>query len=266
MPERINSTVTELFERISSCDAIVAFTGAGISTECGVPDFRSPDSAWKRNAPIPFADFLSHEESRVEAWRRKFAMDDLYADAKPGRGHEALARLSREGKLHAVITQNIDGLHQASGIDPADIIELHGNGSHARCLSCNTRYELGPIRAQIEEGEGAPICACGGLVKSATISFGQSMPKEEMVRAQAAVQACDMFLVIGSSLVVRPAASFPVLAKQAGAQLIILNREATPLDELADLVVQEDIGSVLAGVSSTGLTQGLGENPRKRAL
>jgi NAD-dependent deacetylase len=231
---------------IEAADQIVAFTGAGISTESGVPDFRSADSAWKRHAPIPFADFLASEDMRVEAWRRKFAMDDLYAGAKPARGHMALARLAASGKMTHVITQNIDGLHQASGIPANRVIELHGNGTYARCLACGERHELVAMRAVIEGQGRAPVCtACGGLVKSATISFGQSMPQEEMQRARRATLACDLFLAIGSSLVVHPAAAFPVIAKENGAVLVILNRDPTPVDAHADLVLRADIGDVM---------------------
>lgn len=238
-----------LLAMIAQADQIVAFTGAGISTECGVPDFRSPDSAWKRFPPIPFSDFLASEEQRVEAWRRKFAMDDLYAGAQPGRGHAALARLVAAGKMSHVITQNIDGLHQASGISSDKIIELHGNGTYARCLACGTRHELAAVRPVIEGQGRAPQCMdCGGMVKSATISFGQSMPQDEMQRARRAALACDLFLAIGSSLVVHPAAAFPVIAKENGALLVILNKDPTPLDGLADLVLRADIGDVLAQI------------------
>ena len=238
----------DLAALIGQAEQIVAFTGAGISTECGVPDFRSPDSAWKRFPPIPFAEFLASEEQRVEAWRRKFAMDDLYAGAKPGRGHAALARLVASGKMSHVITQNIDGLHQASGIPSERIIELHGNGTYARCLSCGQQHDLAQVRPVIEEQGRAPVCDCGGLVKSATISFGQSMPQKELQRAQRATLACDLFLVIGSSLVVHPAAAFPRIAKENGAVLVILNKDATPLDGIADLIVRADIGDVLRAI------------------
>jgi NAD-dependent deacetylase len=243
---------------IEAADQMVAFTGAGISTECGVPDFRSADSAWKRHAPIPFPDFLASEEMRVEAWRRKFAMDDLYAGAQPGRGHAALARLVAAEKMTHVITQNIDGLHQASGIASERIIELHGNGTYAHCLDCGQRHELFAMRAVVEGERRAPSCiACGGIVKSATISFGQSMPQEEMQRARRATLACDLFLVIGSSLVVHPAAAFPAIAKENGAVLVILNKDPTPLDGLADLVVRADIGDVLDMILRKGVDDGV---------
>ncbi len=225
----------------------VAFTGAGISTECGIPDFRSPGGLWTQNRPIPFDEFLSSREARNEAWRRKFAMEDKFQAAKPGRGHRALASMIARGKLSAVITQNIDNLHQLSGVAAEKVIELHGNGSYAHCLDCRTRYEIAWVRERFEQSDGiAPDCpACGGPVKAATVSFGQSMPEAEMQRAERETLACDLFLAIGSSLVVWPAAGFPVLAKRNGARLVILNREPTDLDELADLVVHEDIGDVL---------------------
>lgn len=237
----------DLAALIAASSRIVAFTGAGISTECGVPDFRSPGSPWMRNKPIPYPAFIASEEVRREAWRRKFNMDDSYAGAKPGRGHHALASLMTRGKLQAVITQNIDGLHHLSGIAPDRIIELHGNGTYATCLDCGLRHELADIRPAFEATGEAPRCvSCDGPVKSATISFGQAMPEAEMRRAQALALDCDLFLAIGSSLVVFPAATLPALAKRAGAQLVIINREETPLDEIAGLVLRGDIGDVLA--------------------
>jgi NAD-dependent deacetylase len=235
----------KLAAMIDEAQAVVAFTGAGISTECGVPDFRSPDSAWKMYPPIPFDQFLADEALRLEAWKRKFAMDDLYAGAKPGRGHAALARLVATGKVSHIITQNIDGLHQASGVPAEQIIELHGNGTYAHCLACGGRRELADVRCGIDESGALPTCPCGGIVKSATVSFGQRMPAEAMQRARHATLGCDLFLVIGSSLVVRPAAAFPLLAKENGAQLVILNGQPTPLDAVADLVLRADIGNTL---------------------
>jgi NAD-dependent deacetylase len=235
----------ELQSLVHQARHMVAFTGAGISTECGVPDFRSPGSPWLKNQPIEFSDFLRDPLMREEAWRRKFVMDDLYAHAKPGRGHRALARLIETGRMSAIITQNIDGLHQASGVPDDRVIELHGNGTYARCLSCARRYELADIRSDFEMTGAAPQCDCGGFVKSATISFGQAMPEVEMRRAEEETIACDLFVTIGSSLVVYPAAGFPVAAKRRGASLVIVNNEPTPLDAFADLVLRGDIGSFL---------------------
>jgi NAD-dependent deacetylase len=236
-----------LEELVRSSRRVVAFTGAGISTESGIPDFRSPGGLWTKNQPIPFDQFVASKEMRDEAWRRKFAMEDFFRAAKPGRGHRALAKLLQAGKLSAVITQNIDNLHQVSGIPAAKVIELHGNGSYATCLDCGIRYELDWVKERFEKSKGsAPDCAdCGGPVKSATISFGQSMPEEPMRLAEIETLAADLFISIGSSLVVWPAAGFPLRAKRNGAQLVILNREPTDLDEVADLVIREDIGDVL---------------------
>lgn len=227
------------------CDSAVAFTGAGVSTEAGIPDFRSPDSAWKRNRPVAFADFMADASHRAKSWRRKFAMDDIYSGAQPARGHLALARLVHSQKVDAVITQNIDGLHQAAGLDEDRVIELHGNGTYARCLSCGQRYDLAPIRASFERTGLAPECSCGGFVKGATIAFGQAMPQEPMRQARKLSMNCDLFIAIGTSLVVYPAAGFPIMAKESGAKLVILNRDPTPLDQAADLIIRADIGDTL---------------------
>jgi len=242
-----NAAIEHLSALLADSLRTVAFTGAGISTECGIPDFRSPGGLWTQNRPIPFDEFLSNREARNEAWRRKFAMEEKFQTAKPGRGHRALARLAERGKLAALITQNIDNLHQLSGVPAETIIELHGNGSYATCLERAERYELDWVKERFTASGGlAPDCAaCSGPVKSATVSFGQPMPEEQMRRAEAATLSSDLFLVIGSSLVVWPAAGFPALAKRTGARLVILNREPTEFDEIADLVVREDIGDTL---------------------
>ena len=226
----------------------VVFTGAGISTESGIPDFRSPGGIWTRMAPIDFQDFIASEEMRREAWRRRFAMEDTFRAAEPNRGHRAVATLVRRGTVAAVITQNIDGLHQASGVPDRQVIELHGNTTYATCLDCGERHELAPLRAAFETDATPPVCLkCAGLVKTATISFGQSMPVLAMRRAEAATLAADLFIVLGSSLVVYPAAGFPELAKRNGAKLVIVNREETGLDRIADLVLHEPIGDTLGG-------------------
>lgn len=231
---------------VEAAPRIVAFTGAGLSTECGVPDYRTPGSPWRVNAPIDFRSFVTDPALRAEAWRRKFAMDDLYAHAVPGRGHYALASLAAQGRLAWVITQNIDGLQQAAGLRSEQLIELHGNGTFARCLECGTRHELRPIRAAFEAFGELPLCGCGGLIKSASIAFGQPLNEDDLRRASEASLACDLMLVLGSTLLVRPAARFPALAKQNGAVLAIVNHENTPLDDVADLVVRGDIGTILS--------------------
>ena len=241
----LSEACAALSGHLADATRVTIFTGAGISTECGVPDFRSPDSPWMRFKPIDYAAFMGDPLMREEAWRRKFIMDDLYAHATPGRGHRALAGLVASGKAGAIITQNIDNLHQASGVAADKVIELHGNGSYATCLSCGTRHELAAVRHAFEDTGAAPECACGGIVKSATVSFGQQMPRAAMLRAQAETLACDLFLAIGSSLVVHPAAGFPQIARANGATLIIVNGEATPQDDSADLVLRGDIGAIL---------------------
>ena len=243
----LDSAVAGLRDMVQEARAIVPFTGAGISTESGIPDFRSPGGLWTKYRPIPFDEFLGSQEARNESWRRRFAMEEQFGGARPSRGHCALASLYRTGKMPGLITQNIDNLHQVSGIAAEDVVELHGNTTFATCLDCNQRYELPWVRGRMQAGNGcAPDCpACGGFIKTATVSFGQAMPDVAMRRAQALTQFCDLFLAIGSSLVVWPAAGFPLMAKRNGARLVILNREPTEFDAIADLVLHQDIGTVL---------------------
>jgi NAD-dependent deacetylase len=241
------TAIARLRELIEGASRVLPFTGAGISTECGIPDFRSPGGLWTKYRPIGFDDFMASQDMRDESWRRRLAMDAQFSTARPGRGHRALADLYKAGKVPAVVTQNIDNLHQASGIPDDRVIELHGNTTYATCLDCARRYELAWIRHRFETGGRSPECAaCGGYIKTATISFGQSMPEGPMRRAEELTLACDLFLAIGSSLVVWPAAGFPLMAKRNGARLVILNRDATEFDDVADLVIRQDIGTVLA--------------------
>lgn len=249
MEAELKTVASDLASLVRQSSRAVAFTGAGISTESGIPDFRSPGGLWTQNKPIPYQAFVASREVRAEAWRRKFTMDDSFRGAQPARGHLALARLVGLGRLRGVITQNIDNLHQDSGLNESIIIEIHGNGAYATCLSCSHRYELAWVRERFEASAVAPDCeVCGGPVKSATISFGQAMPERQLRRALAWSTDCDLFLAIGSSLVVHPAAGLPVAAKESGARLVILNREPTPLDDLADMVIRADIGTVLDAV------------------
>ena len=241
-----NNDVENLKNLLSEHDRIVVFTGAGISTESGIPDFRSPNGIWSKMAPIQFEDFVNSEDTRKEAWRRKIIIDQDMKAADPNRGHRAVAHLVNSGKCFSVITQNIDGLHQASGIAPEKIIEIHGNGTYAKCLECEKRVELDEIYEAFNRDETTPRCNdCGGIVKTATISFGQAMPQAEMERAEYAVNSCDLMIAIGSSLVVYPAAGFPIYAKRNGAKLVIINREETEQDEIADLVINAEIGETL---------------------
>jgi NAD-dependent deacetylase len=243
----LDTAIARLQELVHAAGTVVPFTGAGISTECGIPDFRSPGGLWTKNRPIPFDEFIASQDARNESWRRRFAMEEQFASARPGRGHRAIASLYRVGKVPAVVTQNIDNLHQASGIPAEDVIELHGNTTFAHCLDCNVRFDLQWVRRHMDAGNGcAPDCpTCGGYIKTATISFGQAMPDAAVRRAQDLAQACELLVSIGSSLVVWPAAGLPLLAKRSGAALVIINREATDFDDVADLVVREDIGTVL---------------------
>jgi NAD-dependent deacetylase len=249
----VNDPVNRLGELLRACRRAVCFTGAGISTESGIPDFRSPGGLWSRMRPIDFADFMASEEMRRESWRRKLVTDRTTRTAEPNRGHRAVARLVRSGPCACVITQNIDGLHQRSGVPEGKLVELHGNGTYAACLACGLRHELDAIFAAFEKDETLPVCrACGGIVKTATISFGQRMPLQAVERAEREALACDLFLVLGSSLVVYPAADLPRMAKLNGAKLVILNREPTPQDALADLVLHQDIGPTLGAAFDVG--------------
>ncbi|MBV1877387.1 MAG: Sir2 family NAD-dependent protein deacetylase [Pseudomonadales bacterium] len=242
-------------QQLKEANDIVVFTGAGISTESGIPDFRGPNGIWKSIQPIDFSDFVASEEVKKESWRRKFSTTggmNLNIDgAEPNAGHRAIAELATLGKLGSIITQNVDGLHQKSGVPEEQIIELHGNANYAACLDCSKRYELDDIRQVFLQDETLPICDhCSGSIKTATISFGQAMPVKAMEFAQQATLKCDLFMAIGSSLTVYPAAGFPRLAKQNGARLIILNNEATDLDQICDLVLHYPIGATLtAGLS-----------------
>jgi NAD-dependent deacetylase len=241
----LGTAVARLRDLIENAECVLPFTGAGISTEAGIPDFRSPGGLWTQNRPIGFDEFLASREMRKESWRRRFAMQDKFGDARPGRGHRALASLYRRGKVPAVVTQNIDNLHQASGIPARDVVELHGNTTYALCLDCEQRYELVEMRTRFDSGDSLD-CSCGGHIKTATISFGQAMPADAMARAEKLTKRCDLFLAVGSSLVVWPAAGFPLMAKRNGAALVIVNREPTEFDDIADLSIRHDIGDVFA--------------------
>jgi NAD-dependent deacetylase len=243
----VTTAIDRLRALVDEASVIVPFTGAGISTECGIPDFRSPGGIWTRMRPIDFSDFLASQEARDESWRRRFAMQDQFGGARPGRGHQALASLYRAGKSPGVVTQNIDNLHQASGIASEHVVELHGNTTYATCLDCAARYELPWVKRFFDASGRAPSCtSCGGHIKTATVSFGQAMPEREMQRAEELTRSADLFIAIGSSLVVWPAAGFPLMAKRNGASLVIINRDPTEFDGIADLVVRHDIGEVLA--------------------
>ena len=235
---------------LESARRAVVFTGAGISTESGIPDFRGPGGVWSRRRPVDFRDFVASESARREAWSQRAESHRTMARAEPNHGHRAVASLVRRGLVATVITQNIDGLHQRSGVPGERIVELHGNSTYAKCIECEAPYPVEPILEAFERDGALPVCErCGGHVKTATVSFGQAMPQKAMRRAEAATAQCDLFFAIGSSLVVHPAAGFPIRAKRLGATLVILNREPTELDALADLVLNREIGPTLGAVA-----------------
>jgi NAD-dependent deacetylase len=225
----------------------VAFTGAGISTESGIPDFRGPQGVWNTETPVYYQDFMASREARVRAWERTARMFKRCSEARPNAGHLAIAQLQRRGHIGTVVTQNIDGLHHDAG--STNVIELHGTNRYAACQMCWKDWPIAEVVARWEQGDKAPECdSCGGPIKTRTISFGQSMPVKEMERAAEVSMAADLYVSIGSSLVVEPAASFPRLAKQSGARLVIINNQETPLDDIADLVIRESIGATLSAV------------------
>lgn len=235
-----------IIQLITQAERIVGFTGAGISTESGIPDFRSPNGVWSKNRTVYFDEFVNNIGDRIEYWRQKSEAWPDMRDAVPNAGHHAFVELERRGKLRALVTQNIDGLHHRAGNSTEKIIELHGTTVEVECLDCRDRISMDAAVARIAAGDPTPDCdKCGGILKPATISFGQAMPVIAMKRAEQACYDCDVFIAVGSSLVVHPAASLPVLAKENGAALIIINRTPTPLDEIADLVLHEEIGVAL---------------------
>jgi NAD-dependent deacetylase len=237
-------TLEEFAAKIRENQDIVVFTGAGISTESGIPDFRSPGGIWTRYTPIPFQEYMSSEKARVEAWRRRLETYEAHKTAKPNIGHYFVQSLDQKGKLIGLITQNVDGLHSAAGLADEKIVELHGSNRRVICMKCDKSFDPDEIVKRLVGDFASPKCdACGGILKSATISFGQAMPQKAMQQAQEWTERAEIFIIMGSSLQVQPAASFPVVAKHNGALLAIINREATPLDEHADFVHQGTIGA-----------------------
>ena len=222
----------------------VAFTGAGISTESGIPDFRGPQGVWNTETPVYYQDFMASREARVRAWQRGVKMFHRCGSAQPNDGHLVITELQRRGHITSVVTQNIDGLHHDAG--NVNVIELHGTNRMAACQHCWKEWPTSAIVARVEKGDDAPECdACGGPIKARTISFGQAMPEQEMRIAAEVSTKADLYIAIGSSLVVEPAASFPALAKRSGASLVIINNQETPLDFMADIVIREPIGETM---------------------
>lgn len=247
MTEIDETGIAQLAGWLTQSRAAVVFTGAGVSTESGIPDFRSPGGIWSRFKPVEFQEFLASESARQASWRMLLELEGDLFGAEPNSGHDAIAELVHLGRVTHVITQNIDGLHQRSGVPAAQVIELHGSGRYAHCLDCGAHHELLAVKQRfVEEGRSPRCTQCGGLVKLAVVSFGETLPESVVAAARAATQACDLFLAIGSSLQVYPAAGFPMLAKQRGARLVIVNREPTELDQVADLVLNAQIGPTLS--------------------
>lgn len=229
---------------------IVVFTGAGISTESGIPDFRSPGGIWTRYRPVTFQEYVSSEAARVEAWKRRLESHRAHRDAKPNIGHYFVHSLHQRGSLIGLITQNVDGLHGIAGVPEEKIVELHGTHRKVICLSCDRFYDPDEIIKGLVGSFQSPKCACGGILKTATVSFGQAMPQEAMRRAQTWAEQATVFIVMGSSLQVQPAATFPVIAKRNGALLAIINREQTPLHEYADFIYSGEIGEFCANFNA----------------
>lgn len=239
-----DADISRLVELLNACQRGVAFTGAGISTESGIADFRSPGGVWSRHQPVMFQDFLDDEEERRRYWRiRKETIPGMLA-AKPNAGHLALARLEALGRFAAVITQNIDELHQRAG--SRRVFEVHGTAMRVRCLACDWEVSAADIQQRMEAGLEMPTCdECGGIVKSRTVSFGESLPGDVWMEVMQLARQCDLFLAMGSSLVVHPAAALPEVAAKYGAKLVIINREPTPLDDRAALVIHAPIGETM---------------------
>jgi len=247
----MSEPIEKIAELIVHSRRIVVFVGAGLSTESGIPDFRSPGGVWDKYDPqdFYFQRFVASETSREKYWQMATEMYESMKDAEPNQAHFAIAELERLGKLDCLITQNIDGLHFKAGNSPDKVLELHGTAMHVTCLNCNKRYARDAIQSRIAAGDKAPRCdECKGPLKPATISFGQSMPERETQAAYEHSAACDLFIVIGSSLVVQPAAQMPLVAKQNGAKLVIINRDETACDPIADYVVNAQAGPTMAAV------------------
>ena len=245
----MNDPLEQLVELARKSRLITAFTGAGISTESGIPDFRSPGGVWSRYRPVTFPEFLESGDAREEYWRRYVEMYPSFAEVRPNPGHQALAELERRGRLLGVITQNIDRLHQAAGNSEDRVVELHGRIDRTECLDCGQWIDTGQAVARVEAGEKIPVCEhCGGWLKPATISFGQNLPEEALTRAVELTIQADLFIAVGSSLTVQPAASLPPLATRHQADLVIINNTSTPYDSQARLVINQGAGSVLSAL------------------
>jgi NAD-dependent deacetylase len=240
--------IAEVARWIDAAQRVVVLTGAGISTDSGIPDFRGPNGVWTRNPGAErratLQNYMSDPQVRREAWQTRLGHPGL--SARPNAGHQALVELERRGKLDTLVTQNIDGLHQAAGSDPASVVEVHGTIHTVVCMSCGERAPMERALERVRGGEDDPPCrTCGGILKSATISFGQNLVPDDLQRAMEAARRSDLLLAVGSTLAVYPVAEMVPLARMAGAQIVIVNAEETAMDDLADAVIRGSIGEVL---------------------
>jgi NAD-dependent deacetylase len=243
-----NDSISRLADMIKNAGRVVAFTGAGISTESGIPDFRSPGGIWTKYKPVTYQEFLASNKAREDYWARYTEFFPPFETVKPNAGHLALAELEQQGRLIGIITQNIDRLHQAAGNADENVIELHGRVDITICLSCGLDRPTRDVILGLTSDQPVPQCSCGGWLKPATISFGQELPQEALEQAVQLAANCDLFLAIGSSLTVHPAASLPGLAVERGASLVIVNVTPTPYDHIAQLVVNKPTGQTLSDV------------------
>ncbi len=241
----MDEKIALIAEKIKTSKKLVVFTGAGISTESGIPDYRSQGGIWDKFKPVYFDEFMSSKESRIRYWEQRMDMEKSLCKAKPNEGHMSIAALHQLGYLNALITQNIDGLHEASGIPKEKIIELHGNTRRVRCMSCKRLVPWEEAEAMLKSGDKAPECSCGGYFKPDTISFGQAMPVEETKRAARLSSESDIFMVIGSTLLVQPASLMPEYARTSGAFIVIINLSETPYDQKCDILIRGKAGEVL---------------------
>ena len=244
----MNDKINQIANKIKQGGKNIIFTGAGISTESGIPDYRSQGGIWDKFRPVYFDEFMSSRESREEYWRRWQELYQGVQQAQPNAGHTAIARLYQLGLLEAVITQNVDGLHQAAGITEDNIIELHGNTRRIRCMSCRIVTSTADTWGRLQSGDAAPECECGGYLKPDTISFGQAMPVNEVEKAAALSRGCDFFMVVGSTLLVQPAAHMPLYARQNNAFLAIVNLSETTCDNMCDVLIRDKAGEVLQSI------------------
>ena len=245
----MNKKIIQIAKKIKEGGKNVFFTGAGISTESGIPDFRSQGGIWDKYRPVYFDEFMSDRQSRVEYWRRWVELHPVISGAKPNQAHMALARLDAMGLLQAVVTQNVDSLHQASGIADEKVIELHGNTTRIRCMSCRNITPIDEVQQRLATGNSAPECHCGGFLKPDTISFGQSMPVAAVEKSADLCRGCDFFMIVGSTLLVQPAAQMPFFAKNNGAFMAIINLSETPCDSMCDVVIREKAGDMLKRIA-----------------